>query len=85
MPSSTHATPAAAANPQVRAVHVAVHTQANPAKYVTDPALKALIAKGYVPSRQLTGKVVGVWGEALLRDADGQIRLTLEALTVEES
>ncbi|MBP6675140.1 MAG: tandem-95 repeat protein, partial [Vitreoscilla sp.] len=41
---------------------------------VTDTATKVAIAKGYVASRQLNGKVVGVWGEALLRTADGEVR-----------
>ncbi|MEK8048232.1 Ig-like domain-containing protein, partial [Ideonella margarita] len=39
-----------------------------------DASVKAAIAKGYNPVRKLTGKVVGVWGEALLRTADGEIR-----------
>jgi VCBS repeat-containing protein len=33
-----------------------------------------LIEKGYVPVRQLTGKVVGVWGDAHIRLLDGEIR-----------
>ncbi|MFZ5551218.1 MAG: Ig-like domain-containing protein, partial [Pseudomonadota bacterium] len=73
MPSNNPAH-SAPTNPGGRAVHVAVHASAVNAKFSTDPALKALMAKGYVPARQLTGKVVGVWGEAMLRDADGQIR-----------
>src|SRR5471032_3106239 len=33
-----------------------------------------LIEKGYVPVRQLTGKVVGVWGDAHIRMLDGEVR-----------
>ena len=33
----------------------------------------ALIERGYVPVRQLTGKVVGVWGDAHIRLLDGQV------------
>ena len=39
-----------------------------------DPALQALIERGYVPVRQLAGKVVGVWGDARIRLEDGEIR-----------
>ena len=34
---------------------------------------QALIALGYVPVRQLYGKVVGVWGDAHIRHADGTV------------
>ena len=34
---------------------------------------QVLIAHGYVPVRQLTGKVVGVWGDAHIRHLDGTI------------
>jgi VCBS repeat-containing protein len=40
---------------------------------VMDAATQAAIAKGYVANRKLSGKVVGVWGEALIRTADGDI------------
>jgi len=33
-----------------------------------------LIGLGYVPVRQLTGKVLGVWGEAHIRLLDGEVR-----------
>uniref|UniRef100_UPI0026191AB9 Ig-like domain-containing protein n=1 Tax=Acidovorax sp. TaxID=1872122 RepID=UPI0026191AB9 len=49
--------------------HASVGSQAG-----LDASVKAAIAKGYNPVRKLTGKVVGVWGEALLRTADGEIR-----------
>jgi dTDP-4-dehydrorhamnose 3,5-epimerase-like enzyme len=57
-----------------RVVHVAVHRPTAESKHALDPATQALIAKGYVPARQLTGKVVGVWGAAFVRDAEGHIR-----------
>ncbi|MEK8033714.1 Ig-like domain-containing protein [Ideonella sp. DXS29W] len=56
-----------------RAVHVAVNRPAADPAVVQDAAIRALMAQGYVPVRQLTGKVMGVWGAALLRDADGHI------------
>ena len=33
-----------------------------------------LIEQGYVPVRQLTGKVVGIWGDAHIRLLDGEVR-----------
>ncbi|MFD2451600.1 Ig-like domain-containing protein [Ideonella paludis] len=39
-----------------------------------DAGLQDAIAKGYQPARILGGKVVGVWGGALLRTADGELR-----------
>uniref|UniRef100_UPI0037BF073E Ig-like domain-containing protein n=1 Tax=Ideonella sp. TaxID=1929293 RepID=UPI0037BF073E len=39
-----------------------------------DAGLQDAIAKGYQPARILGGKVVGVWGGALLRTADGEMR-----------
>ncbi|WP_374568230.1 Ig-like domain-containing protein [Ideonella sp.] len=56
-----------------RAVHVAVH-HAGADRLANDPAVQALIVKGYVPARQLTGKVVGLWGVAFVRDAEGHIQ-----------
>ncbi|MBW8756573.1 MAG: cadherin-like domain-containing protein, partial [Burkholderiales bacterium] len=38
------------------------------------PGERHLIERGYVPVRQLTGKVVGVWGDAHIRLHDGQVR-----------
>jgi VCBS repeat-containing protein len=38
-----------------------------------DAALASAIAKGYVPARQLQGKVVGLWGEAIVRTAEGEV------------
>jgi len=39
-----------------------------------DRGLQHAIERGYVPVRQLTGKVVGVWGDAHIRLHDGQVR-----------
>ncbi|MFO1341294.1 MAG: Ig-like domain-containing protein, partial [Burkholderiaceae bacterium] len=71
MPSPKHAPAPSVAH---RAVHVAVHAPAHGHGAAADPATQALIDKGYVPARQLAGKVVGVWGQALLRDAEGHIQ-----------
>ena len=38
------------------------------------PGERHLIERGYVPVRQLTGKVVGVWGDAHIRHHDGDVR-----------
>ena len=38
------------------------------------PGERHLIERGYVPVRQLTGKVVGVWGDAHIRLHDGDVR-----------
>ncbi|HEY9028592.1 MAG TPA: hypothetical protein VIP05_30160, partial [Burkholderiaceae bacterium] len=38
------------------------------------PGEHHLIERGYVPVRQLTGKVVGVWGDAHIRTQDGEVR-----------
>src|SRR5471032_2263808 len=37
------------------------------------PGEQHLIERGYVPVRQLTGKVVGVWGDAHIRHLDGTV------------
>ena len=37
------------------------------------PGEQHLIERGYVPVRQLTGKVVGVWGDAYIRHPDGTV------------
>ncbi|MBT9599367.1 MAG: tandem-95 repeat protein, partial [Vitreoscilla sp.] len=61
------------ANPAgAKTIQVSVNTLAA-SKLGTDAAMQALIAKGYVPARQLAGKVVGTWGEVLVRDAEGHI------------
>jgi len=38
------------------------------------PGEQHLIERGYVPVRQLTGKVVGVWGDAHIRTLDGEVK-----------
>src|SRR6201996_7387383 len=37
------------------------------------PGEQHLIERGYVPVRQITGKVVGVWGDAHIRHLDGTV------------
>ena len=39
----------------------------------SQPGEQHLIERGYVPVRQLTGKVVGVWGDAHIRHLDGTV------------
>lgn len=55
-----------------KTIQVSVNTP-SATRLGTDAGMQALIAKGYVPARQLTGKVVGTWGEVLVRDAEGHI------------
>ena len=43
------------------------------AKAGADAATRAAIAKGYVANRKLVGKVVGLWGEALVRTEAGEL------------
>ena len=37
------------------------------------PGEQHLIERGYVPVRQIAGKVVGVWGDAHIRHLDGTV------------
>ena len=44
------------------------------AKAAGDAAVQAAIAKGYTPSRLPAGKVLGVWGGALVRTLEGEVK-----------
>ena len=69
---SENTKPAAAVAPNAKLTHVAMGAQIA-GKAGQDVALKAALAKGFVANRKLLGKVVAVWGEALIRHEDGTI------------
>ncbi|MBQ0933626.1 Ig-like domain-containing protein, partial [Ideonella alba] len=68
-----NAKPAAHPTAAVKLTQVAFGAPAA-AKLGRDAAIQAAIEKGYVANRKLAGKVIAVWGEALLRTEDGNVR-----------
>ncbi|MBP7914831.1 MAG: tandem-95 repeat protein, partial [Vitreoscilla sp.] len=72
--SSSHSAPTLPAAPAgAKTIQVSLGAPAS-TKAGADAVVQALIAKGYVPARQLIGKVVGTWGDVMVRDAEGHVR-----------